>query len=97
MALTGAERQARLRAKLAEGKRPVHYRQPADRRSRPQRWADATAAMGTILDEYQAWRERLPASLAEAAIAQRLDAVLELRDLVDQLVGADLPKGFGRT
>ena len=96
MALTGAERMARLRAKTAEGRKPVHYRKPADRRSRPQRWADATAALTTILDEYQAWRENLPASLAAAAIAERLDAVLELRELVDQLASADLPKGFGR-
>jgi hypothetical protein len=96
MALTGAERMARLRAKTAEGKKPVHYRKPADRRSRPQRWADATETLTAVLDEYQAWRERLPASLAEAAIAERLDAVLELRELVDQLAGADLPKGFGR-
>jgi len=75
----------------------VHYRRPADRRSRPQRWADATETLTTVLDEYQAWREHLPASLAEAAIAERLDAVLELRELVDQLASADLPKGFGRS
>jgi hypothetical protein len=29
-------------------------------------------------------------------LAQRLDDVLELRDLVGQLVLADLPKGFRR-
>jgi hypothetical protein len=29
-------------------------------------------------------------------VAQRLDELLTLRDLVDQLASADLPKGFGR-
>jgi hypothetical protein len=29
--------------------------------------------------------------------AQRLDNVLELRDLVDQLAATDLPKGFDAT
>jgi len=38
----------------------------------------------------------LPASLAGSALCERLDAVLELRDLVDQLSLADLPRGFGR-
>jgi hypothetical protein len=28
--------------------------------------------------------------------AERLDAMLEWRDLVDQLLLADLPRGFGR-
>ena len=96
MALTGAERQARHRAKRAAGQRPVQYRRPADRRSRPQRWADATATLAAVLDAYEAWRDRLPASLAAAAIAARLDAVLALRELVDQLAAADLPTGFGR-
>jgi hypothetical protein len=34
--------------------------------------------------------------VADSAIAERLDAVLELRELVEQLQGAELPKGFGR-
>jgi hypothetical protein len=42
------------------------------------------------------WRDNLPGSLADSALAERLDAVLELRDLVDQLSLADLPRGFGR-
>jgi hypothetical protein len=31
-----------------------------------------------------------------SATAQRLDDVLALRDLVEQLQGVDLPQGFGR-
>jgi hypothetical protein len=44
----------------------------------------------------QEWRDNLPASLADSALAERLDAMLEWRDLVDQLSLADLPRGFGR-
>lgn len=95
-ALTPAERQARRRARQAEGTKPVHYRRPADRRSRPQLWADAIATLQACLDGYQLWRDRLPANLEEAAIGEKLDALLELRGLVDDLEAAELPKGFGR-
>ena len=37
------------------------------------------------LDRYQQWRENLPDSLTDNALAERLDAMLEWRDLVDQL------------
>lgn len=37
-----------------------------------------------------------PPALVDSAIANRLDAVLELRKLVELLQGAELPKGFGR-
>jgi hypothetical protein len=95
-ALTAAERQARRRAKQAAGVKPVHYRRPADRRARPQLWQDAVDALTTCLDAYQAWRDRLPDNLADAAIGERLDAVLELREHVDALAAAELPRGFGR-
>jgi hypothetical protein len=74
----------------------VRYRRRADRRSKPQRWADAVETLADLIDSYQAWRDGLPPALADSDIAQRLDGVLELRDLVDQLAVADLPKGFGR-
>jgi hypothetical protein len=48
------------------------------------------------LDRYQQWRENLPDSLADSALAERLDAMPEWRDLIDQLSLADLPRGFGR-
>jgi hypothetical protein len=98
-ALSAAERSAayRLRVKANAGKPPrVVYRRPADRRSKPRRWADAVAALTEVLDGYQQWRDSLPPGLAESAIAARLDDVLALRDLVEQLADADLPKGFGR-
>jgi len=34
--------------------------------------------------------------LADSAVAERLDTILELRDLVEQLEAAELPRGFGR-
>ena len=104
-ALTSAERMRRLREKRkaeAAGKPPdkppvvIRYRRPKDRRSRPDQWADAINTLTDCLDRYQEWRDNLPASLADSALAERLDAVLELRDLVDQLSLADLPRGFGR-
>lgn len=55
--------------------------------------------MGTLLDcldAYQEWRDSLPAGLADGAIAERLDAVLEMRDLVEELEAVELPRGFGR-
>jgi hypothetical protein len=104
-ALTSAERMRRLREKRrveAADKPPdkpavvIRYRHPKDRRSRPEQWADAINTLMDCLDRYQQWRENLPDSLANSALAERLDAMLEWRDLVDQLSLADLPRGFGR-
>jgi hypothetical protein len=97
-ALTDAERAAAYRARRKAAAKPVvvRYRRPADRRSKPQRWADATDTLMDILDGYQDWRDNMPAGLADSATAQRIGEVLELRDLVAQLQAVDLPKGFGR-
>ena len=57
---------------------------------------DAVGTMLDILDDYQDWRDRLPPGLADSPTADRLDEVLALRDLVEQLQGVELPKGFGR-
>jgi len=99
--LSNAERQARYKARLlaqiaglppAPPARVTKARQP----SRPARWAAAIAALTTILDEYQAWRDRLPEAIGSTSMAERLDDLLGLRDLVEQLAEAELPKGFGR-
>ncbi len=104
-ALTPAERMRRLREKRkaeAAGKPPdtpavvIRYRRPKDRRSRPEQWADAVGTLMDCLDRYQQWRENLPGSLADSALAERLDAVLEWRDVVEELSLVDLPLGFGR-
>ena len=74
----------------------VRYRRPADRRSRPERWADAVQTLVDMLDRFQTWRDNLPSSLADSPTAEALDAVLELRGHVEDLQAVQLPKGFGR-
>ena len=96
MALTDAERAKRYRERKNAGEKPVHYRKPRDRRSRLQRWADAVQTLSDVLDDYEQWRDNLPPQLAESRTAERIGDVLQLRDLVDQLQAAELPKGFGR-
>ena len=77
MALTAAERAANYRERQKQGAPPVRYRRPADRRTRPQRWRDAVQMLADLLDEYEAWRDRLPPSLANGATAERLEALVE--------------------
>jgi hypothetical protein len=74
----------------------VRYRRPADRRTKPQRWTDAVETLLDVLDRYRAWRNNLPAELADSALAEQLDAVLELRERVKQLEAAVLPKDLGQ-
>ena len=103
-ASTPAERSAAYRARrkvtaaAAPTKPPVvvRYRRPADRRSRPERWADAVQTLADMLDRFQTWRDNLPSSLADSPTAEALDAVLELRGHVEDLQAVQLPKGFGR-
>src|ERR1700727_427059 len=67
-AATPAERAAAYRARrkaavaAASTKPPavVRYRRPADRRSRPQQWADAVQTLADLLDRFQEWRDTLP-------------------------------------
>ena len=96
MAMTGAERMARLRERQRAGEKSVRYRQPKDRRSRIRRWNDAVDTLLDCLDGWHAWRERMPIGLADSELVERLDEVLELRELVEQLATAELPSGFGR-
>ena len=95
-ALSDAERQARHRARqFAQQKPPVvRYRQPADRRSRAQRWCDVVAELLTLQAEYAAWSDGLPDNLRDSATAEALQAILEL-DLGD-LAAIVPPRGFGR-
>lgn len=96
MALSDAERSRAYRERKRAGEKPVRYRRPADRRSKPQQWADATNTLLDILDAYQEWRDNMPPGLAEGPTADKIEEVLRLRPLVEELYGADLPKGFGR-
>jgi|HubBroStandDraft_5_1064220.scaffolds.fasta_scaffold1043601_1 hypothetical protein len=98
MALSDAERQRNYRQRRAASgtQIKIKYRKPADRRSAPERWDNATADLLAILDDYQTWRDGMPPGVSESATAQKLDAMLELRNLVEELQAADPPKGFGR-
>ena len=98
MVLSDAERAARYRERRKASEKPVvvRYRRPMDRRSKAKQWDDAVDTLLGILDGYQEWRDNMPAGVSDSATAQRLDDVLALRDLVEQLQDVDLPKGFGR-
>ncbi len=93
LALTGAERQARWRARHA-GAPVTRWRRPADRRSRPQRWRDAVAELVALQNEYTQWFEALPEPLRDTATGEALQAVVDL-DL-DELLAIEPPHGFGR-
>jgi hypothetical protein len=98
MALSDAERAARYREHRKASEKPVvvRYRRPADRRSKSKQWADAVDTLLGLLDGLQDWRDNMPPGLAASLTADRLDEVLELRELVEQLQAVELPKGFGR-
>jgi hypothetical protein len=91
-----ARRKATVAAATTKPSVIVRYRRPADRRSRPQQWADAVQTLADLLDRFQEWRDNLPSSLANSAASEALDAVLELRGYVEELQAIELPKGFGR-
>jgi hypothetical protein len=93
-ALTAAERQARYRAARAASAPVIRTCQPADHRSRAQRWHDAVAMLVTLQAEYAAWLESLPPNLQEGATAQALQAIVEF-DL-GELQTIEPPRGFGR-
>ena len=76
--MTNAERQARHRAARAAAGPVVHYRRPADRRSRAQRWHEAVAVLIAFQAEYRTWLQALPDNLQESATAQALQAIDDL-------------------
>lgn len=94
-ALTGAERQARYRARLvrmpAPPVRPIAQPRPLPR---PQRWHAAVTALLAIREEYVAWYEAIPEATREGTTGEALLAMVEL-DL-DALVEVQPPRGFGR-
>ena len=94
MALTNAERQARYRERRQAGESRLRYRRPVDRRSRPQQWDDAVQTLLALQDQYRAWRDALPESLAGSATAELLNEVCDLE--LSELEAVELPRGFGR-
>jgi hypothetical protein len=92
--MTHAERQARYRARQADGGQTLRYRKPVDRRSRVQRWRDAVSELQELQHEYQAWLDALPQNMQDSATAEALRAICDL-DL-SELEGIVPPRGFGR-
>ena len=92
--MTHAERQARYRAKQADGSPTLRYRKPVDRRSRVQRWRDAVSELQELQDEYQAWLDALPENMEDSATAEALRTICDL-DL-SELEAIVPPRGFGR-
>ncbi len=95
-ALSNAERQARYRARHVTQPEPVatRTRRLIDRRSRPQRWRDAVAALLVLQAEYADWLTALPDSLRDSATTNALEAIVDL-DLV-ALADIEPPRGYGR-
>jgi hypothetical protein len=92
-ALTGAERQARWRARHA-GVPITRWRRPADRRSRLQRWHDAVAELLALQAEYAQWLAAMPEATRDGATGEALQTILDI-DL-SELADIDPPRGFGR-
>ena len=95
-ALSNAERQARYRRRRLKQHSSVmtRTRRPTDRRSRPQRWADATNVLLVLQAEYVDWLAALPDSLRDSPTAEALKAIADL-DLT-ALAEIMPPRGYGR-
>ena len=95
LALTGAERQARYRARQDHGPlTPVRKPTKPRKLTRPQRWNATVTALLAIQAEYAAWLQAMPEATRDTATGEALLAITEL-DL-DELVAIQPPRGFGR-
>mgnify|MGYP006908318926 CR=1 FL=1 len=76
-------------------------------KSRPQGWVDAAeraAAVQQLIDiqsEYQDWLDALPEALESTAVAEKLEAVVdlelsEIEAVLQECEYLELPLGFGR-
>jgi hypothetical protein len=98
-ALSGAERQARYRARHempTEAMPPVPRRSPAKARTatRVQRWNAAVRELVTLQAEYAAWLDALPEATRDGPTGEALQAIADL-DL-DEIIAIQPPRGFGR-
>jgi hypothetical protein len=94
--LTGAERQARYRARLAEVAAPVPPAPPPRPRhlTRIERWDAHTGGLVALQAEYADWLDAMPPATRDSPTGQLLQAIVDL-DL-DELLAIQLPRGFGR-
>ncbi len=72
----------------------MRYRRPQNRCSNPQRWCEAVATLAELQEHYEEWWGKLPESLQQTALGEKLQAIGEL-DL-DSLQAVEPPLGFGR-
>jgi hypothetical protein len=101
-AMTGAERQARYRARqdVDAAPSPAHPPRTRDqaahghRPSRPRRWRAAVAELVALQAEYAAWLDALPEATRDGATGEALQAIADL-DL-GEILAIELPRGFGR-
>jgi hypothetical protein len=98
-ALSGAERQARYRARhggAAETTPPPRQVTATKARAatRAQRWDATVGALVTLQAEYAAWLEALPEATRDGPTGQALQMIVEL-DL-DEITAIRPPHGFGR-
>ena len=100
-ALTGAERQARYRARHegpAGGPACVmtRHRPPTAARTAPRvrRWQAAVGELVALQAEYAAWLAALPEATRDGATGEALQAIIDL-DL-DEIMTIQPPRGFGR-
>lgn len=94
-ALTGAERQARYRARQADvtaspARQSVVRRPPP----RPRRWYAAVGELLALQAEYAAWLEALPEATRDGPTGEALQAIVDL-DL-EEIAAIQPPRGFGR-
>jgi len=70
---------------------------PRRKSSRPARLVAIENEVRALLEEYQDWRARLPDSLQDSGLANKLDEAIDrLTEVAETLADIDLPRGFGR-
>jgi len=98
-AMTGAERQARYRARHdlpTDTTAEMHHRLPGNSRTatRLRRWTAAVDELVALQAEYAAWLQALPEATRDGPTGEALQAIVDL-DL-DEIIAIQPPRGFGR-
>jgi hypothetical protein len=98
-ALTGAERQARYRARCSRASEATignchHPAATARTVPRAQRWDATVGALVALQAEYAAWLDALPEATRDSPTGEALQAIVDL-DL-DEIIAIRPPRGFGR-
>ena len=95
MALTGAERQARYRSRIASAPAACPARTVKARvLTRPARWRAAVNELLALQAEYAVWLETMPEAARQSATGEALQAMLDI-DL-SEIASIEPPRGFGR-